>query len=138
MILWPIRCMRRGGSISAAAISLALTCALFHLLGSKPVQAEIVAWGPYSYADPTNLVNVVAVASGASQSLALIRSGTVVGWGNSAAVPPDLTNAVAIASDRAALRNNGTVTNWGSYNYLLSPAVTNVVAIAGGDSFGLA
>ncbi len=102
------------------------------------------SWGTVSeYRDatpPKGLSNVVAIAAGASHSLALKRDSTVVGWGwnkvgeatgtptinvgNAAAISAGqvsirgelLSNVVAIAAGRGyslALRKDGTVVSWG-------------------------
>src|SRR5437879_12556996 len=73
---------------------------------------------------------------------------TVVGWGNNqwgqTNVPPDLTNAIAIAagsSHSLALRSDGTMVGWGSTSMALSVilnGLSNVIAIAAGGSNSLA
>ena len=69
---------------------------------------------------PPALGNVVAVAAGGGDSMALRADGTVVVWGNNTYgqtnVPPGLSNVVAIAAGFyhcLALRNDGTVVAWG-------------------------
>jgi alpha-tubulin suppressor-like RCC1 family protein len=69
-------------------------------------------------------------------------------WGlngnGQAAVPPDLSDVVALAGGQGhslALRRNGTVVAWGANQYGQSsvpPGLSNVVAIAGGGNHGLA
>ena len=110
---------------------------------------------PYQYTstDPVKvddvvLSNVVALAVGDGQELALKRDGTVVAWGNNhygeANVPKGLTDVVAIAADEhlsLARKRDGTVVAWGG-NYFGQTSVpaglSNVVAIASGWQFGLA
>src|SRR5439155_6754831 len=93
---------------------------------------------------PTGLTNVIAVAAGGDQSLALLRNGTVTNWGASfATLPVSLTNIIAIAAGTnfcLALRSNSTVIAWGSNGSPTNvPAgLTNVVAIAAGGGHALA
>jgi alpha-tubulin suppressor-like RCC1 family protein len=103
----------------------------------------VALWGAddYGQADrPANCTsNVIAVAGGLSNSLALMANGTVTQWGLTwASVPANLTNATAIASGSShmlALKSDGTVVSWGSpadqANFV--PAnLTGVQAIAAG------
>ena len=110
----------------------------------------VVAWGypPAVGALPPGLSNVIAIAGDCSsdQSLALRRDGTVVAWGSNGSgqtnVPPDLTNAVAIAAGSycsLALTANGTVVGWGDLVAAnIPPYLANAVAIAAGASHALA
>jgi hypothetical protein len=82
--------------------------------------AEVVAWGDNGYSQlnvPNDLSNVVAIAAGAFQSLALTSEGRVMQWGSaSAKVPGDLSNAVAISAGNfhsLALTAEGLVVAWG-------------------------
>ncbi|MCI3921150.1 cadherin-like beta sandwich domain-containing protein [Paenibacillus sp. TRM 82003] len=104
---------------------------------------------------PTELNNVVSVATSMEYSIALKEDGTVVGWGpqgdlyphNKYAAPPKRADgAIAIAStffDYAALKSDGTVVTWG-YNYSGGSfwnqpvSFTGVVALAGGMDHFLA
>jgi hypothetical protein len=64
------------------------------------------------YPVPAGLSNVVSVAAGLTQNVALKNDGTVTCWGSSATVPSGLSNVVAVASTYwsfAALKNDGTV-----------------------------
>ena len=94
----------------------------------------------------------VAVAAGTYHSLALLRNGTVVAWGDNnegeSNVPTGLTNVVAIAAsgdpslDTAysmALKSDGTVVTWG-YDEAVDPVdgLTNVIAISAGADHALA
>jgi Tol biopolymer transport system component/alpha-tubulin suppressor-like RCC1 family protein len=113
--------------------------------------SSVVAWGDDDAGQtdvPAGLTNAVAVAAGASHSLALKADGTVVAWGDSwygeTEVPSDLTNGVAIAAGddfSLALRSDGTVVGWGfddDGEIDVPVDLANVVAIAAGDSFSLA
>jgi alpha-tubulin suppressor-like RCC1 family protein len=73
---------------------------------------------------PSNLTNVVAIAAGATHTLALKGDGTVVAWGvnsnGETSVPTGLTNVAAIAAGEShslALLSNGMVVAWGGTNY---------------------
>ncbi len=91
---------------------------------------------------PPGLSNVVAIAAGASHSLALQSNGKVVGWGDDSFgeidVPPGLSNVVAIAAGSffsLALQGNGAVVAWGDDGFgetNVPPGLSNVVAVAAG------
>jgi hypothetical protein len=128
----------------------------------------VVVWGANSflYRIPPSLTNAVAVAAGATHSLALRADGTVVAWGGYNAfgqtnIPPGLTNVVAIAAGgydiffddvghSLALRADGTVAAWGagqtgtgsSYYHqgqaVVPLGLVNVVAVAAGGMHSLA
>jgi alpha-tubulin suppressor-like RCC1 family protein len=111
----------------------------------------LAAWGDNTYGQttvPAGLSNVVAVAAGYWDSLALRSDGTVVAWDynvyGETTVPSGLTNVVAVAAGydhSLALRADGTVVAWG-YNGVGQTSVpsglTNVVTVAGGGSHSLA
>jgi len=110
-----------------------------------------VAWGHNYYGEttvPIGLSNVVAIAAGASHSLALKRDGTLVAWGNNdagqTAVPVNLNNVVAIAAGyqhSLALKQDGTVVAWGTNNLGqtgVPPGLSNVMSIAAGGTRSLA
>ena len=81
---------------------------------------------------PAGLSNVVAVAAGGLDSLALRNDGTVVAWGALSYVPPHATNVVAIAAGfafDAALRADGTIVAWGQ---LTPPTGLGVTLTCGG------
>ena len=75
-------------------------------------------------------------------------AGPVVAWGDNSSlqtnVPPDVTNAVAVAGgaqDSLALESTGAVTGWGdngSGEISVPSGLTNVTAIAAGSDFSLA
>jgi len=109
----------------------------------------VAAWGAGKQTNvPSGLANVVALAAGASHSLALERDGTVAAWGNDDAgqidIPSKLSNVVAVAAGgqhSLALNADGTVAAWGFnlYGQCNVPlSVTNVVAIAAGSNHSLA
>ncbi len=83
------------------------------------------------------LTNVAAISAGAQYSLALLRDGTVVGWGtnyyNAEKVPADLTNITAISAGwthSLALKSDGTIVGWGIPK--TPEGLTNIAAIAAG------
>jgi hypothetical protein len=114
----------------------------------------VVAWGNNAQGQtnvPASLTNIVAIAAGHNDSLALKNDGTVVAWGSGfiqTNVPASLTNVTAIAAGDyhcQALKGDGSVWFWGDStsgqlnNYpggstnVNNPAnLTNVFAIAGG------
>lgn len=111
---------------------------------------RVVAWGDNSYGQtnvPPSATNVLAIAAGATYSLALKADGTVIAWGQAGRtnVPTGLTNVAAIAAgggQSLALKNDGTLVAWG-VPYI--PSITNIptglnniVAIACGDAHNLA
>ena len=113
------------------------------------VGKRVVAWGAFNNGQtnvPVGLSNVVAVAAGVSNSLALKSDGTVVAWGDNSYglnVTGGLSNVVAVAagvSNSLALKNDGTVVVWGNTNGLanVSGDLTNVVAVAAGGGHTLA
>jgi hypothetical protein len=97
---------------------------------------------------PAGLTNVVQIATGGSDDLALRADGSLVGWGLNAEgedkMPAGLTNVVAIAAGfehTVALKADGTVTAWGydSFGETNVPAgLGNVVAIKANSYFSLA
>jgi hypothetical protein len=118
----------------------------------EPVIGEVVAWGSNTLKQtnvPPNLTNIIAIAAGSVQSVALRSDGTVCAWGTSnfgeTNVPPGLSNVVSIAAAGfygnkygycLALKSDGTVTEWGSVK---QPAgLSNVVAIAAGAYWWMA
>lgn len=116
---------------------------------------------------PEGLSNVITVAASITHTLAIKKDGTVIGWGfnnfgGATGVPTTnspyvssgrvtieghaLINVVSIAAGRGysmALKKDGTVVTWGRMVAGLYPAtvpdgLSNVVAIAAGDTFCLA
>jgi len=164
MNFWNVICKwrkvrtKRHHLVWALAI-LALLC----LLGAFSAEAAspagtVVAWGDNSRNQttvPVGLVDVVAIASGGSQSLALKGDGTIVGWGKyidtsvfgqpyTPTYVPNVTDAVGVAagdSIAVVLRSNGTVIAWGGNFYGETEGaygLANVTAIAAGGYHGLA
>lgn len=106
---------------------------------------------------PSDLTNVISVASGAYHFLALRANETVTVWGNNSFeqtnLPPGLTNIVALAGGGLhglALNSAGRVFAWGvtntggegggpNYGQTTVPSgLSNVVAVAAGSFFSLA
>ncbi|HXC34594.1 MAG TPA: hypothetical protein VNV43_01895, partial [Candidatus Acidoferrales bacterium] len=98
---------------------------------------------------PYGLTNVIQVAAGSEQSLALKADGTVVAWGDNSfgegVVPTNLFGVAMISAgyyENYALLTNGTITAWGMGSYLgynlAPPSLTNVTVIAAGALHALA
>ena len=99
---------------------------------------------------PAGLSNVVAIAGGFLDCLAVKSNGTVVAWGNyyppgTVTVPGGLSNVIAVAAGDThcmALQSNGSVVAWGSSWHSAATNVpaglSNVVAIAAGSTHCLA
>jgi alpha-tubulin suppressor-like RCC1 family protein len=73
-----------------------------------------------SHPDRVGLSNVVAIAAGDSDCLALKSDGTVVGWGQNFAgqanIPAGISGIIAISQGvghNLALKSDGTVAAWG-------------------------
>jgi hypothetical protein len=132
-------------------VTLILLAGLLGLLNGHGVRAanRVVAWGDNFYGQtnvPPAATNVIAVAAGGAQSLALRSDGTVMSWGHPArtAVPGDLSNVVAIAAgdgQNLALKSDGSLVAWGAPSNAqltnVPPGLSNIVAIAAGDSHNL-
>ncbi len=100
-------------------------------------------------APPDNLTNVTDIAAGRFFSLAALRDGRVIGWGDNRwgqiTVPQSLGKVVKVAAGgwhSLALTEQGTVVCWGDnlHSQCLSPqGLRDVVAIAAGrqSSFAL-
>ncbi len=135
------------------------------LLGTTPPapaqSGQARVWGSYQHNNsddgsstifpmtaPPGLSNVVALASGLENGLALRADGRVVCWGEweygMTNVPPTLTNAVAIAAGgyhALALTPSGQVVAWGlnyQFQTKVPPQVTNAVVIGAGTAHSLA
>ena len=87
--------------------------------------------------------NVVAIAAGHYQCLALKADGTIVAWGGG--VPTVSSDVLAIATGEThslALTSDGTVTVWGNYNTYgegdVPTGLHGVISLAAGDSHSLA
>ena len=138
--------------------------------------SQVVGWGfdasgeaTGTAASPTNqmasgvvrlagegLTNIVGIAAGYEQSLALSKDGTVIGWGRNDCGQATgrkggqngivtingvvLSNVIAISSGflhSLALLNNGTVAAWGN-QATVPEGLSNVVAISAGWDHSLA
>jgi hypothetical protein len=122
-----------------------------HSLALKP-DGTVVAWGRNSATQsdvPTDLTNVIAIATGFTHSLSLKSNGTVVAWGANnyfqSNVPSNLKNIASITGGvghSLALKSNGTVTVWGALNNLgqtdIPSGLSNVIAISAGAYHNLA
>ncbi len=110
----------------------------------------VVAWGTTAATNiPAGLSNVVAIAAGHGQSLALKNDGTLTAWGAPSTtattnIPAGLGNIVAIAcgdDHNLVLKFDGTIYAWGA-NYSgqtnIPGGLSNVVAIAAGNSGNIA
>jgi alpha-tubulin suppressor-like RCC1 family protein len=114
---------------------------------SSKGDSSVVAWGHniYGQADPpSDLTNVVAIAAGSVQSVALRSDGTVSVWGQDTA-PAGLSNVAAIACGsyhNLALQSDGSITIWGGANSFgqndVPPGLSNVVAVTAGTYNSLA
>ena len=151
---WP---STRGFALAAAFLVLAWC--------SSATASSVVGWGSYGYSGrsanwvPDDLTNidVVAVAAGNDQHVALGHDGTVTAWGtawlgywqNWVAPVTGLSNVVQLATGGyyvAALRTDGTVAFFNRSWYQAAPrfpiaaveGLTNVQAIAVGYTHGLA
>ena len=120
---------------------------IFLRVGPSP--ARIQAWGNGTDGQinvPEDIQSAVAIAAGANHAMALLRQGTIIGWGSNAGatIPAGLENVVAIecGSDfSVALKNDGTVTAWdihGNPTSGIPNGLKNVVVVAAGNAHALA
>ena len=97
---------------------------------------------------PPSATNIVSIAAGGSDALALRDDGALIPWGGDyygqASVPASATNVVVMAAGgdhTIALLAGGTVAAWGA-NYfgqtLVPSQATNIVAISAGGAHSLA
>src|SRR5207248_4277973 len=91
------------------------------------------------------VVLVLTILQGLVALMTVSAAPQVVAWGDNgsgqSSVPPDLSNAVAVAAGNShslALRADGTVVLWGVYGSDGRSAATNVVAVAAGFAHSLA
>jgi alpha-tubulin suppressor-like RCC1 family protein len=97
-------------------------------------------WAYSSAPSTAGMTNVVAIGACEFPLVALKADGTVAASGVGAP-PASLTNAVAVSANRynaMALRADGTVTNWPTGGPITPANLTNVSAIASGQSVCLA
>jgi uncharacterized repeat protein (TIGR01451 family) len=113
--------------LAGAGLAVLLALAILFANGTNTAWAAtpgtVVAWGDNLYGQasvPAGLNDVIAIAAGYYQSLALKRDGTVVAWGDNtygqASVPAGLSDVKAIAAGAyhsLALKRDGTVVAWG-------------------------
>src|SRR5262249_48514903 len=113
---------------------------------------KVSSWANYSstYGETNvaGLSNVVAIAAGYQDSLALLSDGSVRAFGynnyGQATAPPGLLNVVGIACGDyydLALLNDGSVLGWGqnsSGQLNINPVATNIVAVAAGSQHSVA
>ncbi len=109
-----------------------------------------VVWGDVSGDQPDvpGVLDIAEVAAGDDHTIALLRDGTVIGWGadyaGQATPPADLDRVTAVAAAgnwSMALRDDGTVMAWGDDGFGqrdVPVGLTNVTAIAAGSTFGVA
>jgi hypothetical protein len=102
-----------------------------------------------SYATPSGLSNVVAIASGTMHTVGLRDNGTIISWGRNTygqtSVPAGLSNVTAISAGfdhTVALKSDGSVVAWGDNTYgqsVVPECLSNVIAVAssGNDTFAL-
>ena len=140
--------MQPGRKFNFAAKAAVLVLCLFSA-ASRLVSAGnyVVAWGDNTSGKtnvPPSVTNVMAVAAGYFNSLALKSDGSVIAWGGQTNVPAGLSNVVALAAgvgQNLALKSDGTLAIWGaprSPSYTnLPPGLSNIVAIACGDEHNL-
>ncbi|NDB96620.1 MAG: hypothetical protein EBZ78_10775 [Verrucomicrobia bacterium] len=121
-------------------------------LSILPVGTNVVTWLSSSTSNvlytnrPGELSNVVAVAAGSTNYLALRRDGRVIDWKTNSitnTAPAYATNMVAVAassSHSVGLNADGVVWAWGTNSSVTtSPTdLTNVVDIGAGTSFTVA
>ena len=146
--------MKTNLSLRFCLVSLVLFFALF--LSSIPACADgrVTGWGADSIcntfpcpADTSGLSNIVAIAAGSYQNLALKSDGTVVAWGYNADTnfPASLNNIVAIAASGGtsmALRADGHVVVWAGISSVvpsnMPPDLDDVAAISAGRNVCMA
>jgi hypothetical protein len=110
--------------------------------------SRVLAWGDNSYGQttlPAKLTNIVAIAGGDFNTLALRTNGTLVAWGYQPTVPQSKVRFVAVAcgaEHNLAIDENGTLTAWGNDDYgqteVPAGLSNSVVAAAAGDAHSLA
>ena len=121
-----------------------------HSLALK-ADRTVIGWGSPADAPPASATNLMSIAAGVYNSLALRTYGTLFAWGDNNYgqnnVPASATNVVAIAMGGAdwgghglALKTNGTIVGWGDNEFnqatgVLNPlspySSTGIVAVAG-------
>jgi alpha-tubulin suppressor-like RCC1 family protein len=103
----------------------------------------LVSWRLSAPFFPASLSNIVAIAGGFNQAVALAADGTVI-VSAPGSTPPGVSNVTAIAcgaNHTLALRANGTVDAWGNNSYgqcSVPLGLADVIAIAAGGNHSLA
>ena len=127
-----------------ALVAASVNQALLNSIVAPPAK-PVVAWGRNRENEATvpALSNVAAVAAGATYSLALLKSGTVVQWGTGTAVPAGLNSVTQISARvgfSLARRSNGTIFAWGDNTYgqtTLPVGISDATAVAAGEKHGI-
>jgi trimeric autotransporter adhesin len=128
------------GSHVVGNISIAAGTAYSLSLGNGYVEG----WGEGYNGPIIGLHDVVTIAAGSSQGLALRTDGSVVGFGDYTNIPVVLSNVVAVAAGGGhslALRADGVVVGW-AWGYPLHgqetppSGLSNAVAISAGSYHG--
>src|SRR5260221_194185 len=137
-MLWRRRSMSSRPTSSRSRQAISIFCWPWRMALSGPLARTILA------KPPASLTGLTALAAGGLHSLALSRSGAVIGWGDNTygqiTIPPSATNVLAIAAGYAhslALRADGTVVRWGRGGFTLNstlvpPTISPVSLIAAG------
>lgn len=130
----------------AGTYAVAVTNDYTGLISSNALvrMTSVAAWGDNGCGQanvPVGLTNVVGIAAGSYDGMALRADGTIVVWGcndsGQTNVPPGATNVVAIVGgyrSSSALRADGTALGWGlntSGENDVPPSFINGVQIAG-------
>ena len=113
----------------------------------EPTSGQIVGWGyngNYGYATSPEGNDFVAIAAGASHSLALKSDGSIIALGSSwGQTPPEGNDFVAIAAGGGhslALKTDGSIAAWGKNDFgecNVPEPNTGFTAIAAGESHSL-
>lgn len=107
--------------------------------------SPVVAWGGNlaGQTDVPPLSNVIGIAAGSTQSLALLADGTVIAWGTGPAFPGGLSNVTDLAAGTShflARKSDGTVIAWGddSQGQSADQGLTTTTKVAAGEKHSLA